>query len=122
MNRKYIHEDTDLYRLGTAERIFAGSDAYHPAMGRGNNYPGLVGDDAFGISEKLNNQRAGKPPGKCPPKPGQRMYYRRDSHDDRNPGPALSGNHSLTHLEATAAVSAPSCVTQLRSLSTSLPF
>ena len=35
------------------------------------------------------------------------MYYRRDSHDDRNSAPALSSNHSLTHLEAAAAVSAP---------------
>jgi len=31
MNRKYIHEDADLYCLGAAERIFAGSNAYDPA-------------------------------------------------------------------------------------------
>ncbi len=69
MNRKYIHEDADLYCLGAAKRIFAGSNAYDPAMGGGNDYPGLRGDDAFGLSEKLNNQRADKPSGKCPPKP-----------------------------------------------------
>ena len=76
MNREYIHEDADLYRLAAAERIFAGSDTYHPPMGWGNHYPGLLGDDAFGVSEKLDNQRANKPPRKRPPRPGQRVYCR----------------------------------------------
>ena len=122
MNGEDIHEDADLYCLGTAKRIFAGSDADHPSMGGGNNYPGLSGDGALGISEKLNNQRTDKPTWECPPKPSQRVYCRRDPQNNRNSAPALSGNHGLTHLETTAAVSARSCATQLRSLSTSLPF
>jgi len=122
MNREYIHEDADLDCLSTAERIFAGFDAYHPAMGGRHNYPGLYGNDALWISEKLDNQQADNPPRECPPKPGQRVYGRCDSQSDRNSSPTLSGNHVLTRLEATAVVSAPSRATQLRSLSTSLPF